>query len=73
MKIRPTDYAALDSAIRTVWNPTRHADYRANGLSDTRFYWDMLWESGFAVTPLYAYLADSHIETAIRAIVATLE
>jgi hypothetical protein len=46
--------------------------YKADGLSDMRFRWDCLHISRFDVCSLYAYLNDSHIDTALKRIVKEL-
>lgn len=65
----PADYAQLRSAIAPVWGK-----YQAeHGHSAERHRWDLLWASGYSVVPLYAYLNDDHIDTALRSIVRELE
>ena len=47
--------------------------YRAKGLSHKRFRWDLLWAavpSQWLCDNLYPYLDDSHVDTALRSIVA---
>lgn len=73
MKIKPDDYARLAQAIRGVYSKDTREQYRQRGLTDTRFYWDCLWESGFNITPLYSYLDDRHIGNALRSIVKGIE
>lgn len=46
--------------------------YKVDGLSDMRFRWDCLHISRFDVCSLYAYLNDSHIDTALKRIVKEL-
>ena len=58
-------------------HPLRH--YVALGLSDERHRWDMFHHANACILPpnpclvtaLYAYLNDSHIDTALRYIVRT--
>lgn len=73
MKIIPADLDALRAAIA----PLDSADIRARavalGYSDERFRWDLLHASRFNTRGLYAYANDSHIDTALRAIVPILE
>ena len=71
MKIHRQDLLALQAAIDRRFNASDraaiHDRYRARGLSDQRFRWDMLHASGFDIQPLYkAGLNDSHIDTALR-------
>ena len=71
MRMKPVDYARLEKAIRTVLlsNPsTTLQTYLDAGLTHMRFRWDMSGASGFDVCALYAYLDDSHIDTALRRI-----
>lgn len=75
MKMRPADYAALRDAIEyrfrgefTAWKDR----YKVDGLSDMRFRWDCLHISRFDVCSFYAYLNDSHIDTALKRIVKEL-
>jgi hypothetical protein len=75
MKIKTADYNALRDAIEywfrgefTAWKDR----YKVNGLSDERFRWDCLYISRFDVSELYAYLNDSHIDTALKRIVREL-
>lgn len=79
MKMRPADFDALHDAIRDSFSTDvkPFADYRegyrAAGRSDKHFRWDCLHFSGFNVRPLYSYLNDSHIDTALRRIVNLLD
>jgi hypothetical protein len=70
-KMRVEDYNALRAAVEGVlakWPADAHSQYEAAGLSPKRFRWDALWASKFNVTPLYAYLNDANIDTALRSI-----
>lgn len=56
--------------------PAGRAAYIANGLSDKRYRWDLCYHAG--LTPwicdtIYPYANDTHIDTALRAIVAPLK
>ena len=62
MKMRCDDYTRLRDSIKSTYSPG------CAGRSDERIRWDCLWNSGFDITPLYSYLNDSHIDTALRAI-----
>ena len=75
MKMLAADYAALRDAIEyrfrgefTAWKDR----YKVDGLSDERFRWDCLHISGFNTCSFYAYLNDSHIDTALKRIVTEL-
>ena len=71
MKMTPGDFLALEASVRAVLvaRPNARADYRAYGLSDERFRWDVLRASKHPTAPLYKYLSDAHIDTALRAII----
>lgn len=79
MKMREDHYAALRAAINLyaekypVPLAETHTLYRETGLSDARYAWDLLAASGADTTPLYAYLDDRHIQTALLRIVRDLE
>ncbi len=78
MKIHSKDLAVLEQAVRRAMsdNPTMASEYEVKGLSDKRLRWDLLRLSGLDVfgdgigthadLNLYAYLDDSHIDTALR-------
>jgi hypothetical protein len=70
MKMHTKDFEALRTAVQAVIvaHPDAYADYKACGLSDTRYNWDLLNASGFDTCILYAYLEDSHVDTALRKI-----
>uniref|UniRef100_A0A6H1ZZ98 Uncharacterized protein n=1 Tax=viral metagenome TaxID=1070528 RepID=A0A6H1ZZ98_9ZZZZ len=69
LKIKKEHYITMAKAIDPhVTSETRQV-YRDKGLSKKRFRWDMLWKSGFDVSPLYDYLNDNHIDTALKHIV----
>lgn len=73
MKIKAEDFARLELAVQLVLaaRPGLQETYRRNGHSDERFRWDVLHVSEFDATPLYSYLNDNHINTALRAITRT--
>ncbi len=74
MRITETDYQALrKSVVRALLVSESQADYLSRGLGRERYNWDMLWKSDFSLAPLYAYLTDDHISTALRRIVAEFE
>ena len=73
MKIRPEHYDILKIAVESV--VATHP--KAAGLSDRRYRWDLLWmakiegnTSSWICRNLYSYLDDTHIDTALRRIVA---
>ncbi len=81
MKIRAEYYTELQAAI--VKAADRHATlatYLDNGLTAMRWRWDLLHASPIRITntcvyaigdlPLYDYLDDTHIDTALRRITA---
>ena len=69
MKIKPEDYQALAVALSKHNLAEAYYQYEQKGLSPERFRWDMLHFSGFDTRPLYSYLNDSHIDTALKRIV----
>ena len=81
MKIKPEHYKVLEAAIlKAKAKLPSLAEYKANGLSDKRYRWDLLWASGLQIgdgkgmpgdLPLYAYMDDTHIDTALRRITGT--
>jgi hypothetical protein len=84
MKVTLADYAKLDEAISALDTATvRHA-YRQGNFPraeavknlDVRYRWDLLWAAAAQDRSLYDALdgyQDSHIDTALRAIVPPLE
>lgn len=81
MKIKPEDFEKLKAAITPLDTPERRARYIAGAFPraekvkdiDQRYRWDLCWASTHPVSPLYDYLNDNHIDTALRAIVPPLE
>lgn len=82
MKIRGNDYDRLMDAVSAVMAqyPDALATYRKQGLSDMRYRWDALRATGLTIgdgngvcgdLDLYAYMDDSHIDTALRRITKT--
>jgi len=67
MKMTPADYQTLATALadKTLSWPL----YAKAGLSPTRYRWDCLHASGVNLGPLYVYLDDTHITTALRRLV----
>lgn len=81
MKIQSEHFVTLASAcnITLANHPEAREQYRAAGLSDTRFAWDVLRASRingvdgirWICDTLYEYLDDTHITTALLKIVRT--
>lgn len=88
MKITDEHLAALRAAIVPCDTPERREAYlrgdfhnadRVKDL-DMRYRWDLLYASGLKIgdgvgmegLPLYGYLNDDHIDTALRSIVPVL-
>jgi len=71
MKITREDFKRLSYVIIDTLEglPNIKDKYKLAGLTKERFAWDILWESKFDVSPLYDYLNDSHIQTALFKIV----
>ena len=75
MKITARHYDVLRTAIES--SPVYGAllDYRAQGLSDTRYRWDCLWAVHNSLREwfdqVYQYANDGHIDTALRKITGT--
>lgn len=78
MKMERSDYAALLGLIEGT-NAQRGVDlqelrrsYTRSGLSENRFYHDLLWSVPYAARQawfdrgIYDYLDDSHIRTALK-------
>jgi len=78
MKINNEDFSSLKTAILGVIGNRNAvelaAGYKAQGLSDKRFRWDLLWAVPNIVRQpifdrMYKYAHDEHIDTALRRIV----
>jgi hypothetical protein len=76
MKIKPEDYATLRAMIEPVMARVSVAQYRAvhPEFSDKRIRWDYFHAAGqpalrFLCDTLYLYMNDSHMDTALKAIV----
>jgi hypothetical protein len=82
MKITPAHFAQLQSLIEPLDTIERRAEYKAKGLTDKRYRWDLTYFSGnannsesctrFICDTLYSYMNDSHVDTALRSIVKPL-
>ncbi len=81
MKISQADFDDLSDAIRAIDTSEMRERYlrgdfpRADACKDRdkRYRWDCLYTSGFPVCDrLYPYMDDTHIDTALRRIVAPI-
>jgi hypothetical protein len=78
MKILPDHYQQLEKAILTYADKYGgleylKKEYDKDGLSPMRLRWDLMFGANLpsADLPLYDYLDDSHIDTALRRITRT--
>lgn len=73
MKMSPDHYGYMKAEIQRLQdqNPGMYEKYKAGGLSDMRYRWDLFhavkWTPGF-INDLYKYLHDNQIDTALRSI-----
>lgn len=83
MKIKPEHLQALVDAIKPLDTPERRAHYTSNVKAkdiNKRYRWDLLYISKLKIgdgrgcegLPLYEYMNDVHIDTALRSIVPLL-
>ncbi len=87
MKMKPDDYKTIKDAIvkkakdKDVDIAAFRKKYKEDGLSDTRFAWDLFWFTGLKIgdgkgikgdLDLYAYMNDTTIGTALFRIVDEL-
>lgn len=78
MKIRLKDYEILKETIISTIDKAMvksgktfkaiHQEYKNANLSDMRFRWDVLHSSKLNISPLYSYLNDNHIDSALKKI-----
>ena len=82
MKITATHYKVLENGIKEkhtdmLANHTQdYTKYLAAGYSDKRIGWDLLHAAKltpFVCDTLYKYLNDTHIDTAVLAIMKTIK
>ncbi len=76
MKIKAEHLAFMRSKIEPLDTSQARAGYLSRGLSNRRYMWDLARAAGlipFFCSHLYFYANDSHIETALCAIVKPLE
>lgn len=74
MKMTRKDFETLRVAIlaKKEEHKIELKNYHSHGLSSTRYRWDIFNTIDFElVQDLYAYLDDSHIDTALRKITNT--
>jgi hypothetical protein len=75
MKITAEHFATLAAKVAPFDTPERREQYKAQGLTDKRYRWDLAYMAGctrFICDALYSYLDDTHIDTALRTIVKPL-
>jgi len=82
MKMSDTDYNYLQEKLSTLVQNKKEkvlahkealaSDTRVKDLG-MRFRWDLLWAAKVDLNAMYVYLNDSHIDTALKAIVKELE
>ncbi len=82
MKITAEHFAQLAAMLNPLDTTERRAHYKAQGLTDKRYRWDLTYAAGHANNPesctrficdtLYSYMNDVHIDTALRSIVKPL-
>lgn len=73
MKMKSEHFAQLSQAVRPYLSLEYQQKYTNAGLTLNRYRWDALHASGFDTRPLYEYLNDSHIETALRNVLPELK
>lgn len=80
MKMSDDTRAKLAEAIKPLDTDARRAQYRARDFPraelvkdlDKRYRWDLLYAAGVAAKGILSGLDDSHIDTALRALVPSL-
>lgn len=89
MKITPDHLAVLTASVQPMDTPARRAQYLSGDFVcsskvkdlDKRYRWDLLYMSdlkigdgkGMGGLPLYAYMDDTHIDTALRSFIPPLK
>lgn len=79
MKMHANDLLTLANAVKAILDPLPNAwpEYKAKGLSERRFRWDVFHacvSRGLVSShSLYSYLNDSHIDTALKSVVPCVE
>lgn len=74
-KIKGDHLEHMRAAIIDHDTPELRAAYKEHGFTDKRYRWDLSYRAG--LTPwicanIYSYADDTHIDTALRSIVAPL-
>lgn len=80
MKIKPEHVEVLRTAVTKFDTAFHRSRYRAAGLSDKRYRWDILYHAQrqgalpphFICDTLYPYANDDHIDTVLRRLAPTL-
>ena len=75
VKIQPEHLAHLRQALAKHDTEFHRSRYKAAGLSDMRYRWDLARHAGlitYFCDVLYAYMNDNHIDTALRRLVKPL-
>jgi len=78
MKVTTDDYQRMLVACRNAQaqhpqhTPQTYAEHGIGKDSGMRFRWDLLHISGFDVCSLYHYCNDTHVDTALRSVIAEL-
>ena len=79
MKITPEDYAKLKDAmsVMLIIAPGSLSNYQERGLTERRWRWDLLHAATqrglFSVVPLYKYMHDDHIDTALKVVIQEIQ
>ena len=73
MKIRPEHFEYLKAAIQPHDTPARRLFYTQESINHMRYRWDLTYSvqglSKWISDNLYTYLDDTHIDSALRAII----
>jgi hypothetical protein len=75
MKIKLEHLKTLATSIQPFDTDELRSQYKAQGLSDKRYRWDLTYlanSTRFICDVLYEYMDDSHVDTALRKIVKPL-
>lgn len=75
MKIKPEHLQTLVDNLAPFDTDELRSQYKAQGLSDKRYRWDLTYLSNstrFICDVLYEYMDDNHLDTALRKIVKPL-
>lgn len=77
LRIRPDDLDAIRAAVAPLDTDDRRSAYARGDFPraelckdlDKRYRWDLLHAARFPIVPLYEYLSDAHIDSALRSLV----